>query len=236
MKEIEIPDSTTTIRQMTDDLRFLSTIIIKASELINDEFDIKEKDNEGDLVTSVDLKIEQYLISEIQRNYPEFSIISEEYNDHVKTTENCFIIDPIDGSINFANKMPLWGIQAACVRDGKICASVIYLVALDELYEADKHGAYLNGKRIEVNAYGINRGICDIEGPNKRKNQDIINKFRHTRNINSTAVAFAWVATGRLSAGAYLKQDKIWDYVPGEFLVEQAGGKSFDEGGAYCSE
>ena len=48
-------------------------------------------------------------------------------------------------------------------------------------------------------------------------------------------MAFAWVATGRLSAGAYLKQDKIWDYVPGEFLVEQAGGKSFDERGIHIA-
>ena len=80
------------------------------------------------LVTDLDWEIEQFLIGKIRESYPDFDIVSEEYNTNNEVTDNCFIIDPIDGTINFANKLPLWGIQIACIKDGKRVASVIYTI------------------------------------------------------------------------------------------------------------
>ncbi len=219
---------------MSKDLEFLSRIVRSASELISDNFEVKAKDNKGDLVTNLDFEVEKYLIDEIKREYPGFDVISEEYNGNVEATEDYFVIDPIDGTINFAHGMPIWGIQVACVRGGEVCASVIYLAGLGEFYEADESGAYLNGERIRVNTFGVDKGICDIEGPDKRKFQaEVMNRFRHVRNLNSSAVVFAWVAAGRLSAGAYLGWDKLWDYLPGRYLVEKAGGVVLDKKGMH---
>ena len=104
---------------MNKDTRFLIDLVKNANKLITDEFEVKAKGNDGDLVTNFDLEIENYMIEQIKENYPDFTIVSEEYNSDNNLTENCFTIDPIDGTINFANRLPLWGIQVACIRNGK---------------------------------------------------------------------------------------------------------------------
>lgn len=84
--------------------------------ITNEKFEITNKGGEYDLITNLDLKIEKFLIDEIKKNYPNFDIVSEEFNNNNQITENCFIIDPNDGTINFSNNIPLWGIQIACGR------------------------------------------------------------------------------------------------------------------------
>lgn len=219
---------------MGKDLSFLSRIVKSASELIDSDFEVKNKDNKGDLVTNLDFKVEKYLIGEIEREYPDFMIVSEEYNSDVEPKGDYFVIDPIDGTINFANGLPLWGIQIACVRGGEVSAAVIYLPVLGELYAADEGGAFLNGQGISVNEFDVDRGVCDIEGTDKTKFQiKARGVFRHMRDYNSTAVVFAWVAAGRLSMAGYIGQDKPWDYIPGRFIVERAGGVTYDKGGVH---
>ncbi len=218
------------------ELCFLTKIVRQAGELINDDLKIKAKDDHGDLVTNFDYAIEKFLISEIRREYPDFVIVSEEYNSDIKMAENCFVIDPVDGTINFAHGLPLWGIQVACVKAGKTCAAVVYLPALNEFYEADESGVYLNEEVISVNNYGLAQGLCDIEGTNKRELlPTAFRSFRHIRNLNSSAVVFAWTAAGKLSAGLYFGKDKPWDYIPGQYLVERAGGVVYNEEGVHIA-
>lgn len=209
---------------MSDDLKFLIEVVRGASHLINDEFEVKAKDDKGDLVTNFDYEIEQFIIEKIKENYPDFSIVSEEYNSKKDLTDNCFTIDPIDGTINFAHNIPLWGIQVACVRNKKTCAAVIYLPKLDEFYYADENGAFMNDKPISVNKFGIDKGIYTVEGPEKYLAQGkMIEKSRHSRDFYCSAVNFAWVACGKLSATNFV-WDTFWDYVPGQYIVEKAGG------------
>ena len=144
---------------MNKDTRFLIDLVKNANKLITDEFEVKAKGNDGDLVTNFDLEIENYMIEQIKENYPDFTIVSEEYNSDNNLTDNCFTIDPIDGTINFANRLPLWGIQVACIRNGKTCSSVIFLPKLNELYYADETGAFLNGEKIQVNNLSTKNGI-----------------------------------------------------------------------------
>ena len=125
-------------KKMNKELKFLIDIVKEASKLITEEFEVKAKDNKGDLVTNFDFEVEQFMINEIKKAYPNFNIVSEEFNSNEGLTDNCFTIDPIDGTVNFANNIPLWGIQVACVKNGKTVAAVIYLVKLDELYYADE--------------------------------------------------------------------------------------------------
>ncbi len=214
---------------MSKDLEFLIELVKNASLLIDDEFEVKAKDDKGDLVTNFDYEIEKFIIDKIKQNYPDFSIISEEYNSNNELTDNCFTIDPIDGTINFANNIPLWGIQVACIKNRKTCAAVIYLPKLNELYYADENGAYLNGNPISVNNYAIDKGLYTVEGPGKMLGSFKMQQIsRHCRDFYCAAINFAYVASGRFSATNFV-WDTLWDYVPGQFIVEQAGGVIYND-------
>ena len=209
---------------MSKDLEFLIELVKDASLLIDDEFEVKAKDDNGDLVTNFDYEIEKFIIDKIKQDYPSFSIISEEYNSDNELTDNCFTIDPIDGTINFAHNIPLWGIQVACIKNRKTCAAVIYLPKLNELYCADENGAFLNGNPISVNGCDVGKGLYTIEGPRNILGELKMKQFgKHYRDFHCAAVNFAYVACGRLSATNFV-WDTLWDYVPGQFIVKQAGG------------
>ena len=214
---------------MNKELKFLIDTVKEASKLITEEFEVKAKDNKGDLVTNFDYEVEQFIINEIIREYPNYTIVSEEFNSNEELTDNCFTIDPIDGTINFANNIPLWGIQVACVKNSKTIAAVIYLVKLNELYYADETGAYLNGNKIEVNSLEDKNAIYVVEGPGKFDANVYQEKgSRNKRDFWSSSVDFAWTACGRISA-VNLIGNTAWDYVPGQFIVKQAGGVIYND-------
>lgn len=209
---------------MSKELSFLIDIVKCAGNLITGEFEVKSKDSNGDLVTNFDYEIEKYIIDRIKEKYPDFAIVSEEYNSGNSLTENCFTIDPIDGTINFAHNIPLWGIQIACIKNNNTCAAVIYLPKLNELYYADENGAFMNNDPISVNEKDIKRGLYTVEGPG-----NILGEFKmkeqspNYRDFHCAAVNFAYVACGKLSATNFV-WDTLWDYIPGQYIVEQAGG------------
>ena len=144
---------------MTKELEFMIRIVKEAAMIITEEFEVKAKGDNGDLVTNFDYEVEQFIIDSIKKEYPNFNIVSEEFNKNEGLTENCFTIDPIDGTINFAHNVPLWAIQVACIKNGKTCAAVIYLPKLNELYYADENGAFLNNKKLSVNKMSIDKGF-----------------------------------------------------------------------------
>lgn len=214
---------------MSSELKFLIELVKGASLLINNEFEVKAKDDKGDLVTNFDYEIEKYIINKIKENYPNFSIVSEEFNSENTLTDNCFTIDPIDGTINFAHNIPLWGIQVACIKDKKTCAAVIYLPKLNEFYYADENGAFLNDKQIFVNKLDGKKGLYTVEGPGKLLGQVKMKEVSpHSRDLHCAAVNFAWVASGKLSATNFV-WDTLWDYIPGQFIVEKAGGVIYND-------
>ena len=106
-------------------VEFLKKIVLEAASLITDDFEVNSKGDSYDVVTNFDYAVEKYLIEKMNEHYPTFTVVSEEFNTTSEQTDNCFIIDPIDGTINFANKIPLWGIQVACKKDGKTCLRVM---------------------------------------------------------------------------------------------------------------
>ena len=206
-------------------IEFLKKITFEAAKMSENSFEVKTKGGENDLVTSLDLEIEKYLIKEIKENYPDFDIVSEEYNTNNEVTDNCFIIDPIDGTINFANKLPLWGIQIACIKDGKTIASVIYLPKLKECYSADLNGAYLNDKKISVNEVPIKKALYSIDGENNLPAMQRMRKHSsNRRNLGAVCVSMAFTACGRIH-GAVFRSNKPWDYEPGLFIAKMAGAK-----------
>lgn len=215
---------------MKMEIDFLKEIVLKANEISKNSFETRNKGAENDLVTNLDLEIEKFLINEIKREYKDFDIVSEEYNTNNQITDNCFIIDPIDGTINFANNLPLWGIQVACVKNGKTIASVISLPRINEFYYADETGAYLNNKLISVNKVPIKNTLYSIDGNNNLPCMQRMRKYSsNRRNFGGVCVSMAFVASGRIH-GAVFRSDKPWDYEPGLFLCKMAGAsiKSID--------
>lgn len=210
---------------MTKEAEFLIEIVKKANEISEEHFEIEQKGAESDLVTNLDLKIEEFLINEMRSKYPDFDIVSEEYNTNNEVTDNCFIIDPIDGTINFANNLPLWGIQVCMHKDGKAVASVISLPRINELYCADETGAYLNDKRISINEVQIKNALYAIDGNNNLPSMQRMRKYSsNRRNFGGVCVSLAFTAAGRIH-GAVFRSDKPWDYEPGLFLCKMAGAK-----------
>ena len=221
---------------MNKEIEFLLKVVKEAGEISKESFTVSAKDDRGDLVTNLDVKIEEYLIGEIKKNYPGFSIVSEEKNSEKEVTDNCFIIDPIDGTINFANGLPLWGIQIACKVGGKTVASVINMVAIGELYWADETGAYLNGKKISVRQVPIKNALYTIDG-SKNSISAMQNMLKHSyskRVLGAVCVSNAFVACGRIHGTVY-RNDKPWDYEPGLFIVQKAGGVIANEPGFHAS-
>lgn len=217
---------------MSSELKYLIKIVKQASKLITDSFVVNAKDNNNDLVTSFDLEIEKFLIQKIKNKFPEYEVISEEFNTNQKQTKNFFTIDPIDGSINFANGLPLWGIQIAMVKDFKTCASVLYFPKINQLYYADETGAYCNGKRLDLSSTKttskplIDQIYLDNEYEfyqefTAKIPSDL--KARTIRKLYCASLSFCWNATGAIGAFVFAK-DLPWDHTPGMFLVEKANG------------
>lgn len=219
---------------MSKDVEFLMNLVKQASLLITDDIYIKAKGEEGDLVTNFDYEIEEYMIKKIKSSYPNFQIISEELNENEMLTENCFTIDPIDGTVNFANGIPMWGIQVACIRDGETCAAVIYLPKLDELYYADKSGAYRNGETIKVNQYSYEKGMYTVTAKESIIGISKMRKINRNNCNYCAAVNFSYVACGKLSGSIY-RAESLWDYIPGQYLVKQAGGIIYNGEGAHIA-
>lgn len=204
---------------MTKDLKFLIKIVKQASKIITTNVQVMPKGDRGDLVTNCDIKIEKFLIDKIKKSYPNFDLISEEFGNSDKLTENCFTIDPIDGTINFANGLPLWGIQVACVRNGKTCAAVIYMPAMKELFYADETGAYKNGKRICVNNLAPQKVLYNAYNKYRSEKENLM----YRKTYYCSAHFFSWVACGRLGAAIFSLNDHSWDIVPGIYIAEKAG-------------
>ena len=232
---------------MNRDTRFLIDTVVAAAKLVRDDFRVIRKGDDGDLVTTTDLEIERFIIERINTHYPQFSVVSEESSPDGMCADNCFVLDPLDGTINFAHGLPLWGIQVAMIRNGKPCVSVIYLPRLGELYYADDTGAYLcenmshgrlaiaptKFRKISVSKKSHVESLYLVEGGNKFPALGRLNDVsRHWRYFCCTAVNSAWVACGRLG-GTILRKDNVWDWLPGQYLVQQAGGVVLNAEGAH---
>lgn len=203
---------------------------------------ISLKSDQSDVVTESDIASEKTIISRIKRAYPHDTIIAEETGFHERDSSRCWIIDPIDGSSNYAAGIPWFGIMIARLENWIVTASGVFLPAMHELYFAEKdNGTYLNGHRIHVTgesslantlvAYGID--YADDTAKTDREVEVIRNIVRASRDLRSTnsVVDDCYVASGRM--GASINQNNmIWDVAAPSLIVEEAGGVYCDITGA----
>ena len=205
-------------------------------EKLNSKLEIQRKSDEIDLVTEVDRLSEGLLIDRIKKNYSEHSILSEESGKKDKNSEYLWIIDPIDGTTNYANGFFIFSISIALQYQGKTVLGVVYAPKLDYLYSAIKgEGAYLNGERIKVSsAQNLKESILATGFPYDRAsdpNNNIDNfsrliiQVRGIRRTGSAALDLCNVAQGAFNGYWELKL-KLWDIAAGLLIVEEAGGKA----------
>ena len=204
-------------------------IMIKASDkaskiLIRDFGEIEKlqvsKKGPRDFVTNSDLKAEKIIIEELEKARPNYSFISEERGIKTnKDSENTWIIDPIDGTINFLHGVPHFAISIALKSKNEIVSGLIYDPIKDEMFFAEKNnGAFFNNQRIRVSNKN-NIDDCLFATGGKLKTEVDF----PTRKTGCAALDLAYVASGRYD-GYFQKDINLWDIAAGIILIKESGG------------
>ena len=209
-----------------------------AGEIIRDgfgkNFQIEYKTNEKNLVTEIDKKSENAIIDFITKKYPTHNILTEESGEHKKDSNYLWVIDPLDGTTNFAHGLPIFAVSIGVMKKNEIVAGVVYDVMRDVFYSTEKgSGAFANGVKLNVSANDkIGLGVLVTGFPyNVAENPDnaferfasLTKQARAVRRLGSAAIDFCYVASGVFD-GFWEVSLHPWDICAGKLLVEEAGG------------
>lgn len=214
-------------------------------ESFQGSFKISNKEGINNLVTEVDHASEKAIIEIIKNSYPDHFILSEEAGEIVMDSDYKWIVDPIDGTVNFANGIPICCVSIAVERKGTIILGAVFNPFFDELFVAEKgKGAFLNNKPLHVSDKAELDSACLVTGfpyqlldePNGPLVifEKLIRKGIPLRRLGSAAIDLCWVAAGRFD-GFYEHKLEAWDSAAGFLIVEEAGGKITDFSGNYYS-
>ena len=212
-------------------------------ENFDKKFTISNKEGINNLVTEIDHKSEAAIISIIKNDFPEHFILSEEVGEIKQDSEFKCIIDPIDGTVNYANGIPICCVSIGIEKAGKMIMGAVYNPFINELFFAELgHGASMNEKKISVTDTTELEKSCLVTGfpytyldePNGPLQvfEKFIRKGVPVRRLGSAAIDLCWVAAGRFD-GFYEHKLSAWDSAAGFIIVEEAGGKVTDMKGDY---
>ena len=204
-------------------------LMIKASEkaskvLIRDFGEIEKlqvsKKGPKDFVTNSDLRAEKIIIDELKKGRPNYSIISEENGTEInKDQNNTWIIDPIDGTINFLHGIPHFAISIALKSNNEIVSGLIFDPIKNEMFFAEKeNGAFFNNHRIRVSKKNELNNCLFVSGGKIQQDLDL-----SYRKSGSAALDMAYVAAGRYD-GYFQHNLNIWDIAAGIIIIKEAGG------------
>lgn len=219
-----------------------------ASEILrffNSDFKVSNKEGINNLVTEADHASEKAIIDVIHKHFPGHQVLGEESGAIVQDSNYKWIVDPIDGTINFAHGIPLNCVSIAIEHEKEIILGAVYNPHLKEFYFAEKgKGAFLNDKPIRVSEQTKAINACLVTGfPYTYINMsngplEIFERFVRkgvpVRRLGSAAIDLCWVAAGRFD-GFYEHKLEPWDSAAGYLIVEEAGGKVTDHAGGPFS-
>ncbi|HMU46874.1 MAG TPA: inositol monophosphatase family protein [Chitinophagaceae bacterium] len=205
------------------------------------DFKISNKEGVNNLVTEADHASEKAILNVIKSAFPDHQILAEETGEIVQDSTYKWIIDPIDGTVNFAHGIPLNCVSIAVEKNKEIILGCVYNPHLNELFFAEKgKGATLNDKSISVSSQTQTLKACLVTGfpytyinmPNGPLEifERFIRKGIPVRRLGSAAIDLCWVACGRFD-GFYEHKLEPWDSAAGYLIVEEAGGKVTDLAG-----
>ncbi|MBI2906161.1 MAG: inositol monophosphatase [Chloroflexi bacterium] len=216
----------------------------RAGEIAVDGFskarNVRQK-SRGNVVTDVDLRAEKEIVGLLRTEYPHFNIMAEEGGGRETPSPYVWIVDPLDGSRNYASGLPIFCVSLALARDGDVVLGVTYDALRDEMFTAEKgKGAFLNATPIcvgdkatlEESFVGGDLGYEDARGAQALElMQSIWPGVQGFRVIGSASLGVAYAAAGRFDL--YFHNCVYpWDYAAGIVLVREAGGVITERGGA----
>ena len=203
----------------------------KASKVIIRDFGEIEnlqvsKKGPRDFVTKTEKRVEKILIDELSKSKKNYSFITEETGKILNKNKNIFwLIDPIDGTINFLHGVPHFAISVALEVDGEIVIGLIFDPIKNEIFYAEKNnGSYINNNRIRVSKK-IDINECLFASNNEGIKS--IHPKLNIRNSGCAALDLAYVGCGRFD-GYFHNNINIWDIAAGKIIIEEAGGKVND--------
>ncbi|MCP4723586.1 MAG: inositol monophosphatase [bacterium] len=195
-----------------------------------------------DIVTDIDIESQQCILSILQDEFPDHNFVAEEDADlDLLNSDKVWLIDPLDGTTNYAHGYRCFCISIAYCEGGEIISGVIYDPCAEEMYIAEKgKGAFLNGKQIRVSYTDeLNRSLLITGFPYDIRESSINNlglfnhmimKAQAVRRDGSAALDLAYLAAGRFDGFWELKLHP-WDIAAGAIIVEEAGGTVSDFSG-----
>lgn len=211
----------------------------EAGEIIRKGFksniSIEFKTDASNIVTNIDKASEKVITDFIKKEYPNHTIIAEETGLNEKNSEYKWIIDPLDGTTNFAHGLPIFSISIGVQKNEETIYGVIYDVMQDKVFSAEKgSGAFENNIKIKVSENSnLSESLLVTGFPYEVKNNyeeaiihftTFLKKSRAVRRLGSAAIDFCFVANGVFD-GFWESKLNSWDVCAGLILVEEAGGK-----------
>jgi len=204
-------------------------------------FNIEYKTNESNLVTTIDKASEKLITEFIKKNYPSHGILAEEGGEIKNTSEYVWVVDPLDGTTNFAHGLPIFSVSIGVQKNSKTVAGVVYDVMNDIVYSSELgSGSFANGKKLNVNENDkLNHAVLVTGFPyNIAENpENALEKFsaltkasRAVRRLGSAAIDLCYVARGVFD-GFWEVHLHPWDMCAGKLIVEEAGGLVSDFAG-----
>jgi len=224
---------------------FVVELAKEAGQVLMDYFErrlvVESKSSEIDLVTEADVASERLIVKAIREWYPEHSILSEEGLGEKQAGEFFWLIDPLDGTTNYAHGYPVFCVSIALQRKRETVLGVTYDPVRNELFYAEKgQGAYCNGRRLSVSgAVNLRRSLlatgfpyarASIEDNNVAEFGRIMPRVQGVRRGGAATLDMAYVAAGRLD-GYWEFHLSPWDWAVGDLLIREAGGRTSDVSG-----
>ena len=229
-------------------LNFAIRVAQDAGRLLRDRLGTRIQVNlKGDinLVTDVDIASEHLIREAIADHYPRHQVLAEEEGLHDAASEYRWVVDPLDGTTNYAHGFPIFAVSIALERNGETMLGVVYDPMRDELFAAERgSGASLNNKAIHVSSTEpLSRSMLSTGFPydirtSRLTNLDNWSNFAMTaqalRRTGAASVDMCYVACGRFD-GFWELNLSPWDTAAGALIVEEAGGRVTNFGGGEFS-
>ncbi len=216
-----------------------------AGEIIREGFgkklNIEYKTNESNLVTEIDKASEELIIEFIKLKYPQHSILAEEGSEVKNDSEYLWVVDPLDGTTNFAHGLPIFSVSIGLQKNNETIAGVVYDVMRDIVFSAEKScGAFAGSDKIDVSktdklghsllVTGFPYNIADNPDFATERFTTLIKKSRGVRRLGSAAIDFCYLASGVFD-GFWEVYLHPWDICAGKLIAEEAGALVTDFSG-----
>lgn len=226
-------------------LQFAGNLVREAGSILmtylGQDMEVRSKSTEIDLVTEADLASERFIVDTIEKQYPSHRILSEEEHRKDLSNEFLWLIDPLDGTINFAHGFPVFSVTIAVQYLADLIIGVTYDPLRNELFSVRKGGGVnLNGRQLRVSnagrliqsilATGFPYRKATIPDNNLAEFSRVVPRIQGIRRGGSAALDLAYVAAGRLD-GYWESHLSPWDWAAGVLMVQEAGGTVTDRSG-----